>query len=87
MVQQQRQLSWSPVRALPKPFWIVTRSQLRGGNLLLILKQHVALLTGKILIIIEIFFFLFTAMYSVLGRQNNQIITNVSVLLAVIEHL
>ena len=60
-------------------------SQLQDGNLLLILKQHVALLIGKITVILEIF--LFTAMYGVLGIQNNHMITNVSMLLAVIEHL
>lgn len=33
------------------------RSQLQDGNLLLMLKQHVTLLTGKILVILEIFFY------------------------------
>lgn len=55
LAPQQRQLSWSPVRASPKPFWIVTRSPLPDGNPSLIPKQPVPLSTGTALGILDIF--------------------------------
>lgn len=55
LAPQQRLLSWSPARALPKPFWIVMRSPLPDGKPSPIPKQHVASSTGTILVVLDIF--------------------------------
>lgn len=82
MVPRQGQLSWSPVRALPNPSWIVMGSQQQDGNLLLIQKQPVASLTGKILH--NRIFFPSSAQCA---SYPKQIITDVLILLAVREYL
>lgn len=55
LAPQQRQLSWSPVRASPKPFWIVMTSPLPDGNPSLTPKQPVPLSTGTIPVLSDIF--------------------------------
>lgn len=62
------------------------RSQPQDGSLLLIQKQHVASLTGKATFIIDFLCFFFKAIYSVLDILNNQMITNVSIFLAVVQY-